>query len=572
MRICGKSLTKLSLIGLLALLGSLASAQVGKPWAWGYNAYGQAGDRTTSNKYAPTHLYGLTAVTQVAEGGAHSLALKSDGTVWTCGENSMGELGDGTNTPRTAPVQVSILIGVVQIAGGKHHSLALKSNGTVWAWGWNEYGQLGNGTTNNSDIPRKVSNLSRVVQIVSGGTHSLALKSNGTVWTWGYNASGQLGDGTSDTRAAPVQVVGLTGIVQIAGGKLHSLALKSDGTVWAWGDNEYGQLGNGTTTARRVPTQTLNLANQTYIAADGFTSLAVQATPLNTITGANAATLQYATPFTIAATLTDQYGVPLVFKPVDFSLDGTSIGVAYTAASGVATLSLPSPTAMSVRSHTLLASFAGDRLFNNSSVETAVVITKANTKVAVSDLSIAAGNNSALVAALRRNTDGVYVAGETLIFKIDGNVFGQADTDGAGRASIACRVDGALDIGTHTITVDYAGDGKHNASTGANTLTIKQASTKVKAIDASGVVGGKVALTAKLVRTTDAASLKDGVLHFQIGGTDIGRATTNTSGIATLNYTIPAAATKGNHPITAIFNGDAFYLSSRDSSANLTVK
>ncbi|GDX41023.1 hypothetical protein LBMAG21_13150 [Armatimonadota bacterium] len=159
-----------------------------------------------------------------------------------------------------------------------------------------------------------------------------------------------------------------------------------------------------------------------------------------------------------------------------------------------------------------------------------------------------------------------------MIFKIDGNVFGQADTDGTGRASIACRVDGALDIGTHTITVDYAGDGKHNASTGANTLTIKQASTKVKAIDASGVVGGKVVLTAKLVRTTDAASLKDGVLHFQIGGTDIGRATTNTSGIATLNYTIPAAATKGNHPITAIFNGDAFYLSSRDSSANLTVK
>jgi alpha-tubulin suppressor-like RCC1 family protein len=80
-----------------------------------------------------------------AEGGAHSLILKSDGTVWATGGNQYGQLGDGTTTNRSTPVQANIT-SVVYVAAGKHHSLALKSDGTVWAWGANHSGQLGDGT------------------------------------------------------------------------------------------------------------------------------------------------------------------------------------------------------------------------------------------------------------------------------------------------------------------------------------------------------------------------------------------------------------------------------------------
>ena len=74
-------------------------------------------------------------IEQIAGGGSHSLALKSDGTVWAWGQNERGQLGDGTTSNRSTPVQVSNLTGVIAIAAGDSQSLALKSDGTVWAWG-----------------------------------------------------------------------------------------------------------------------------------------------------------------------------------------------------------------------------------------------------------------------------------------------------------------------------------------------------------------------------------------------------------------------------------------------------
>ena len=102
----------------------------------------------------------LAATPQIAAGGLHTVALKSDGTVWAWGYNGYGQLGDGTTTNRLTPVQVSSLSGVTAIAAGVYHTLALKSDGTVWAWGYNGDGRLGDGTTTNRTTPVQVSSLS----------------------------------------------------------------------------------------------------------------------------------------------------------------------------------------------------------------------------------------------------------------------------------------------------------------------------------------------------------------------------------------------------------------------------
>ena len=105
-------------------------------WAWGDNRFGQLGDGTTTSRLAPVQVTGLTGVTQVAGGCAHSLALRSDGTVWAWGDNSAGELGRGTVTDHeVTPAPVSGLAGVTKISAGCGFSLALRSDGTVWAWG-----------------------------------------------------------------------------------------------------------------------------------------------------------------------------------------------------------------------------------------------------------------------------------------------------------------------------------------------------------------------------------------------------------------------------------------------------
>ena len=81
----------------------------------------------------------------ISAGDGYSIALKTDGTLWTWGYNADGQLGDGTRTDKSKPV----LIGTdySMIFAGSRHVLALKKNGTLWAWGSNGFGQIGDATT-----------------------------------------------------------------------------------------------------------------------------------------------------------------------------------------------------------------------------------------------------------------------------------------------------------------------------------------------------------------------------------------------------------------------------------------
>ena len=234
----------------------------------------------------PVPVSGLSGVTAVAAGAAHSLALKADGTVWAWGDDVNGELGNGitSTVPISLPVQVNGLSGVVAIAAGQGHSLALKGDGTVWAWGYGGNGALGDNSLANSDVPVQASNLTGVTAIAAGGPHSLALKADGTVWAWGYGLNGELGNDTLQSSAVPVPVLGpggsgaLGGVVAIAGGEVQSLAVKGDGTVWAWGYGLNGELGNDATASSRVPVPVLYLPGMTAIAAGAAHGVALAQT------------------------------------------------------------------------------------------------------------------------------------------------------------------------------------------------------------------------------------------------------------------------------------------------------
>ena len=250
---------------------STALGNDGTVWAWGGNFGGQLGDGTTTDRYTPVQVQGLTDVIAISASESHTMALRNDGIVWTWGDNVAGQLGDGTTTNRLLPVQVQGLTNVVAVSAGRWYALALRNDGTVWAWGANGAGQLGDGTRTSRHSPVQVQNLTDIIAISARGGHAAALRRDGTVWTWGDNDFGQLGDGTTvEYRTTPVQVQGLVDVTAISVGEDHIVALRSDGTIWTWGGNRKGELGDGTTAeSRGTPTQVQGLENVTAISAGG---------------------------------------------------------------------------------------------------------------------------------------------------------------------------------------------------------------------------------------------------------------------------------------------------------------
>ena len=234
---------------------SLAVVAGGAVKAWGYDYYGQLGDGATGViRLSPVSVTGLTGVTAVAAGWNHSLALKGDGTVWSWGYNAGGQLGDGSTTNRSTPVPVSGLVNIVAIAAGSDHSMALRNDGVVFAWGYNAYGQLGNGTSIDSGVPVQVAGgLAGVTAIACGRYHSVARKNDGTVAVWGNNSYGQIGDGTHNMRYSPYVISGLSQAAAVGAGWWHTLVAKTDGSVLAWGNDWFGECGGGPFDQKTTP-------------------------------------------------------------------------------------------------------------------------------------------------------------------------------------------------------------------------------------------------------------------------------------------------------------------------------
>jgi alpha-tubulin suppressor-like RCC1 family protein len=247
---------------------SLALTSDGQVYSWGYDNSGQLGDDPTIANQptpVPVDMSGALSgkiVTAVDACGYDSLALTSDGKVYSWGSDSYGQLGDnGANTNQPTPVAVDmsgVLYGkaVTTIAAGDQHSLALTSDGKVYSWGQDIYGQLGNdAVATNQPTPVAVDMSGAltdktITAISAGAYHSLALADDNKVYSWGDDYYGGLGNDSATTEQRTPVAVDMSGILAgktvtaILAGADHSLALTSDGKVYGWGRDSSGQLGN----------------------------------------------------------------------------------------------------------------------------------------------------------------------------------------------------------------------------------------------------------------------------------------------------------------------------------------
>ncbi len=140
---------------------TLAVSTTGQLYSWGANEYGQLGDGTMTDHLNPkaiTLAAGVTA-TSIATGLYHSLAVGSNGRLYAWGYNADGELGDGTTTNREVTKAITLPSGASAsaVSGGAFSSMVLTTTGGIDAMGQNGYGQLGIGSTANAITPTAVS-------------------------------------------------------------------------------------------------------------------------------------------------------------------------------------------------------------------------------------------------------------------------------------------------------------------------------------------------------------------------------------------------------------------------------
>ncbi len=298
----------------------------GTVYTWGSNQYGQLGQEHGASSLAPVMVQGLSSIIAVESGGYHVAAISTDGSVWTWGNNTYGQLGfdAGLSRVNSTPTLVRGVTNVTAIAAGYAHTAALTRDGALWgwgsmpghvsatpvrvqgvpvavkkvsagndfilalgvddavyAWGGNGSGQLGNGQQGAAVIePIRVAGLSQVLAISAGNSHALALRADGTIWAWGGNHHGQLGTDANDTRlpqpvrGLPTPLAGASAVKTIVAGERNSAVVYRDGSVWIWGSNSQGQFGNSTTSGSSVPVRINGAGGMAAVSVgDGFVSV-----------------------------------------------------------------------------------------------------------------------------------------------------------------------------------------------------------------------------------------------------------------------------------------------------------
>jgi len=200
---------------------SAALTSTGRLFTWGINSEGQLGDDSMVDHHKPmdiTSQLGLSndeKIENVSLGWDFSIAYTSEGRIFTWGRNRYGQLGDGSTDDRYAPVDVTEQFElldseeIVSLSAGRSAAYAITSENRLFTWGWNSSGQLGDGTTTNRNEPVVVTdefNLNddeTISDLAFGDRHTLLLTSENRLFTWGWNNYGQLGDGTTHDRVTP---------------------------------------------------------------------------------------------------------------------------------------------------------------------------------------------------------------------------------------------------------------------------------------------------------------------------------------------------------------------------------
>ena len=170
------------------------------------------------------------------------------------------------------------------------------------------------------------------------------------------------------------------------------------------------------------------------------------------------------------------------------------------------------------------------------------------------------------LSAVLKDKDGNGINDKTVSFKVGNDLVGSAKTSW-GYVSVPYNIPLSKIPGEYVITATFADDDNYLGCTGKGKLFVR-AGTAISVTNVSGYPGQKVVLKATL--SSNSTLLSGKTLNFKVGGSSVGSAQTNASGVAQINYTIPLSKPLGVYNIEVTFNGDNLYNPST-GSGTLTV-
>ncbi len=247
---------------------SCALTNLGEPYCWGYNGYGQLGDgKGNDGSSVPlavdtSTISGSTTFIQLSAGIEHTCGITSDNIAYCWGSNEHNQLGRKTaniSNPIPIAVDTTSIPGrktFSTLSAGEWHTCGIATDGVAYCWGDDGYGKLGNGEENhNAQTPSPVdtstiSGQKTFLHIAAANYHSCGITTEGLMYCWGYDTHGQLGDGgVGQDSQSPVAVDTSTmeGNTTFSGLAVsnHTCGITTDDVLYCWGNNSNGQVGTG---------------------------------------------------------------------------------------------------------------------------------------------------------------------------------------------------------------------------------------------------------------------------------------------------------------------------------------
>ena len=185
-------------------------------------------------------------VEQVACGWHFACALTSLGKVWQWGQSGSGHPDWGlVAVPKEVP---GLPVAISAVACGSGHVMAVGAGGELFAWGENKFGQLGiGGGAPAVASPERVAGELEGKRVfhVSCSQHTAAVTDDGELFTWGCGSRWQLGHGRKRTLSEPkrVRAMETEECTRVHCGVYHTIAETSSGCAYFWGSGVFGDGG-----------------------------------------------------------------------------------------------------------------------------------------------------------------------------------------------------------------------------------------------------------------------------------------------------------------------------------------